>query len=114
MQELLKSGKIKAEDVQSGNCIHPACLKSSLTQSLAAMHLSTVRNLSLSLFTSLTVACAVLMCRWLLSCPACQFSWQRLCSAGGLVVPAQCRRVPPCRQKQVGVHEEDQDSIQTA
>ena len=45
MQELLKSGKIKAADVQSGNCIHPACLKSSLTQSLTAMHLRTVRKL---------------------------------------------------------------------
>jgi hypothetical protein len=44
VQELLKAGKISAADVQSGSCVHPACLKSSLTQSLAAMHLGTVRH----------------------------------------------------------------------
>ena len=59
VQELLKAGKIQDADVQSGNCMHPACLKSSLTQSLAAMHIATVRHYC-GLLPHATVCCRVL------------------------------------------------------
>ena len=67
VQELLKSGKIRAADVQGGNCMHPACLKSSLTQSLAAMHIGTVRVCN-------AISSLILVdCHGVSSCPCFRF-----------------------------------------
>ena len=43
VEALIASDSISAHDYRGGNCIHPACLEVSLSQSLAALHLQTVR-----------------------------------------------------------------------
>ena len=44
LKGLLSAGKIQESDVAAGgHCIHPACLRASLTQSLTSLSLGTVR-----------------------------------------------------------------------
>ena len=44
LERLIASRTIAEGDVRGGSCIEPACLEASLAQSLAAMHLQTVRD----------------------------------------------------------------------
>jgi hypothetical protein len=41
-KKLLAEGSIVASDLHSGNCMHPACLRASLEQSLATLNVETV------------------------------------------------------------------------
>lgn len=43
-KDLLAKGSITPSDLHSGNCIHPACLRASLEQSLVTLNLEAVRH----------------------------------------------------------------------
>jgi hypothetical protein len=43
-KHLLAKGSITPSDLHSGNCIHPACLRASLEQSLVTLNLEAVRH----------------------------------------------------------------------
>jgi hypothetical protein len=44
VKDLVAKGSITPSDLHSGNCMHPACLRVSLEQSLTTLNLEAVRD----------------------------------------------------------------------
>jgi hypothetical protein len=94
-KDLLAKGSIASSDLHSGNCIHPACLRASLEQSLVTLNLEAVRHNQEVVSRPSNAQCRVLLyevyARLLNYIGAVTTVTRRSwCLAGGLAVPAQC------------------------